>query len=268
MPTYEQKLTEFARGKRFLRLPRPIRDRADALCDACGSTRPRTLYALEDPESKRHFFVGDTCLKVLVKQGAILRYGGNSGQAEFENEMRLRSAEVHGDHSISDNVETALKPAGSEYSPRQTAPEPDPQPIYSAIFIIETTYDYQAFAYGFPSVGDGMYAWGYAREERYRKVWRPGGEKGLVLEEESVERPDAIVQCISKAWDEACSGQQIGRLIPDSQGTPDRGDKDIANPHPFVPLFFVDSLAQMVTALATKSPESMPADINPDGSSK
>ena len=268
MPTYEQKLTEFARGKRFLRLPRPIRDRADALCDACGSTRPRTLYALEDPESKRHFFVGDTCLKVLVKQGAILRYGRNSGRAEFENEMRLRSAEIHSDQSILDNVETASKPAGPEYSPRQTAPEPDPQPIYPAIFIIETPYDYQAFAYGFPSLGDGMYAWGYAREERYRKVWRPGGEKGLVLEEESVEQPDAILQCISKAWDEACSGRQIGRLIPDSQDAPEKGDEDVPHPNSFVPLPFVNSFAQMVTALTAKFPESRPAGTNPDRSSQ
>ena len=97
MTTYEQKLTEFAQGRRFLRLPRPVRDRADALCDACSSPRPRTLYALEDPDSKRHFFVGDTCLKELVKLGAILRYGRHSGQAEFENEMRLRSVEHQGD---------------------------------------------------------------------------------------------------------------------------------------------------------------------------
>ncbi len=44
MATYEQKLTLFVQGKRLLRLPRPVRDRADACCDACGSTQPRTLY--------------------------------------------------------------------------------------------------------------------------------------------------------------------------------------------------------------------------------
>ena len=114
MPTYEQKLTEFARGKRFLRLPRPIRDRADALCDACDSTRPHTLYGLEDTESKRHFFVGDTCLKGLVKLGAILRYGRHSGQAQFENEMRLRSLEHRGDQYASLTSEGALEPIGPE----------------------------------------------------------------------------------------------------------------------------------------------------------
>ena len=48
MATYEEKLTAFARGQKLLRLPRPLRNRADAFCDACGSTRPRTLCALKD----------------------------------------------------------------------------------------------------------------------------------------------------------------------------------------------------------------------------
>ncbi len=73
MPTYEEKLAAFAQGKRLLRLARQIRDRADGLCDACGSTQPRTLYTLKDPESDRYYFLGDTCLKELVKLGAILK---------------------------------------------------------------------------------------------------------------------------------------------------------------------------------------------------
>ena len=169
MPTYEQKLTEFARGKRFLRLPRPIRDRADALCDACDSTRPHTLFGLEDTESKRHFFVGDTCLKGLVKLGVILRYGRHSGQAQFENEMRLRSLEHRGDQYASLTSEGALEPIGPEDGSNEHRPGIEPKPIYPAIFVIETVHDYQAFAYGFPSEGEGMYAWGYARKERHRK---------------------------------------------------------------------------------------------------
>ncbi|MBC8282055.1 MAG: hypothetical protein H8E48_14845 [Chloroflexi bacterium] len=267
MATYEQKLTEFAQGKRFLRLSRPIRVRADALCDACGSTRPRTLYALEDQASKRHFFVGDTCSKELVKLGAIFRYGRKSGQAQFENEMRLRSAELESDQSFLTSVESTLNPAGREDSPRTSTPEPASQPIYPAIFVIETTYDYQAFAYGFPSVGGGTYAWGYAREERYQKLWTPGGERGLVLEEKAVEQPDAIVQCINKAWEEACSGRKLGRLTQDSRVEPDWGEDNRGYPNAFAQLPFVDSLAQMVAALAGKFPESRPVDIDPDRSS-
>jgi hypothetical protein len=265
MATYEQRLTEFAQGRKFLRIPRPIRDRADALCDACGSTRPRTLYALEDPDSNRYFFVGETCLKELVKLGAILRYGRHSGQAEFEKEMGVRRTELQDDQRSPSTVVAASDAAGQEYP--SSATEVDPRPIYPAIFIIETVHDYQAFAYAFPSEGDGMYAWGYARQERYQKVWRNGGENGLVLEEETVANPDAIVQSINGAWEEACSGRQLGKLIPDGKNAPERADDDTQDPGPFVPLPFVDSLTRIITALAFKPTESRRSVIDSDLSS-
>lgn len=97
MPTYEQKLNEFSQGKRLLRLPRPLRDRADGYCDACGSSQPRTLYTIKDLESERYYFVGDTCLKELTKRGVILRrYGRESGQQAYESEMVLRAQELEG----------------------------------------------------------------------------------------------------------------------------------------------------------------------------
>jgi hypothetical protein len=95
MSNYEQKLDQFAQGKRLLRLPRPIRDRADASCDACGSSQPRTLYALKDLESDRYYFLGDTCLKETVKRGSVLRrYGKESGLQAFNAEMERRSSEA------------------------------------------------------------------------------------------------------------------------------------------------------------------------------
>ena len=95
MLTYEQKLAEFAHGKRLLRLPRPVRDRSDAFCDACGSSQPRTLYTLKDLESERYYFVGDTCLTKLTKSGAVLRrYGRESGQKAYESEMGSRTREL------------------------------------------------------------------------------------------------------------------------------------------------------------------------------
>ena len=94
MTTYEQKLTLFVQGKRLLRLQRPIRDRADASCDACGSTQPRTLYPLKELDSGRHYFVGDSCLKELMKLGVIpKRYGRESGQVAYETELHLRAQE-------------------------------------------------------------------------------------------------------------------------------------------------------------------------------
>ena len=96
MGTYEQRLeqrlSEFAEEKRLLRLPRPVRDRADACCDACGSTQPRILYGLKDPDSGRYYFVGNTCLKELVKRGAVLRrFGNESGRVAYEAEMGRRT---------------------------------------------------------------------------------------------------------------------------------------------------------------------------------
>ena len=76
MLTYEKRLAEFAHGKSLLRLPRPVRDRADA-------------------ESERYYFVGDTCLTKLAKSGVVLRgYGRESGQKAYESEMELRTQEL------------------------------------------------------------------------------------------------------------------------------------------------------------------------------
>ena len=73
MTTYEAKLNEFADGKMFIRLAQRVRDRADAQCDACGSTQPRILTGLRDPRSESYFFVGDTCLKELMNRKVISR---------------------------------------------------------------------------------------------------------------------------------------------------------------------------------------------------
>ena len=91
MATYEQKLSDFGGDKRLLRLPRPVRDRANASCDVCGSAQPRMLCGLKDPDSGRYYFVGNTCLKGLVKQGVVLkRFDRESGQVAYEAEMERR----------------------------------------------------------------------------------------------------------------------------------------------------------------------------------
>ena len=98
MATYEERIAAFAQGKKLLRMPRPIRNRADAYCDACGSTRPTNLSALKDLESGRSFFVGTTCLQQLASnRGIVRRYGKESGQTAYEKEMQLRSDETQRD---------------------------------------------------------------------------------------------------------------------------------------------------------------------------
>ncbi len=117
MPTYEQKLDGFSQGKRLLRLPRLLRDRADAYCDTCGSSQPRTLYTIKDLESERYFFVGDTYLKELTKRGAVLRrYGRESGQKAFESEVLLRAEELERGKASS-NEHDAVAPATEGWRP-------------------------------------------------------------------------------------------------------------------------------------------------------
>ena len=111
MASYEEKLTSFAQGKRLLRLPRPIRNRADAFCDACGSTLPRTLFALKDIESGR-YFAGINCLKELASQGTILRrFGKESGRAAYDGEMQLRNEESEGEVTLWSDAARGNNPA-------------------------------------------------------------------------------------------------------------------------------------------------------------
>ncbi len=199
MPTYEQKFTDFAQGKRLLRLARPIRDRADAFCDACGSTQPRTLYALEDLDSERHYFVGDTCLKELAKRGAILRYGRHSGRVAFENEMKLRAQEFEADNGTNTDGGPHPNPDVQKLSVITSPLNPgnDTKRLFPAILVIQTAEGYQALAAAF-SPRDGTFYWGHAQEPRYHEVWRPGGEGGLVLEKERVDSPDALGSALAR----------------------------------------------------------------------
>lgn len=240
MPTYEQKLDEFAEGKRLIRLARPIRDRADAFCDACGSTQPRTLYILEDLDSERHYFVGDTCLKELAKRGAVLRYGRHSGRAAFENEMKLRAQEFAEEEETNDGGVPRSIP--SELS--QPYPGDDGRHLYPAILVIQTPEGYQAFASAF-SPRDGKFSLGHAQEPRYQEVWRQGGERGLVLEKERVDSPDALRICINKAWEEATSSRPAMGLVKPRQNGNIELSVDI---HTFDALLEVQDMAEIASS--------------------
>ena len=248
MDTYEQKLAEFAQGKRLLRLARPIRDRADAFCDACGSTQPRTLYALADLDTERHYFVGDTCLKELAKRGAILRYGRRSGREAFENEMKLRALEYGADREggATANGTAPPKPDEQKSSVANTRSNSanDAQLLFPVILVIETAEEYQAYASAFLAE-DGTYSWGHAREARYQEVWRQVGEGGLVLEKDRVDRPDALNQCLTNAWKEA-----ISQPAESGVGTPRvidaNGDDDSTSlPRPLRDLLKLEAIANL-----------------------
>lgn len=206
MPTYEQRLDEFAEGKRLVGLSKPVRDRADAKCDACGSIQPRTLYGQRDEDSGRYYFVGHNCLKELVKRGAILRrFGRESGPAAYARERDLRAQELS-EERTRDGADSKLLTATSQKSdvtnnPLQM-PESEGSVTLPVVLVIETSGHIEAFVCNFTSVG-ALCSWGYAQEARYEEVWGRVGEKGMILERVKQERTDALDLCVSKAWNSA-----------------------------------------------------------------
>ncbi len=88
---YEERLRAFAEGKRLGRLAKAVHDPERGVCDACGSTLPRTLFGLRDTVSDRHFFVGQSCLAWLVETGLVAkaRYR-HSAEVAYRREMEMR----------------------------------------------------------------------------------------------------------------------------------------------------------------------------------
>ena len=244
MLSYEQKLAEFTEGKNLIRLPRPIRDRADVCCDACGSNHPRTLYALKESESNRHYFVGNTCLKELVKLGAILRkFGRESGQSVFEEEMKLRASdglEPGGSNSTVPSQLELPQPNLSSASPDIPPADSSGQPLTPMVLILESPDHYQAVV-SFISSQGVAYGWGSAREPRSTKHWRQGGERGLVLEEMKEENPFASRRCLTTAWHEAISQLDGALGLTDDMGGINRRADRAQFDRPFLTLLRLDS---------------------------
>jgi len=92
---YEERLRAFAEGKRLGRLTKAVRDPEDGVCDACGSTLPRTLFGLKDTVRGRHFFVGQNCLAWLLETGLVARARyRHSAEVAYRREMELRRNEA------------------------------------------------------------------------------------------------------------------------------------------------------------------------------
>ena len=218
MATYEQRLAAFVKGRQFTRLSRPIRDRADAVCDACGSTQARTLFALKDEESGRYAFVGDTCLREMTRLGVILRrFGKDAAREAYEREMAQRAEEVGAtpatpkEGSPDEPSDGSTPRSGDALPVADPAAAGAPQPDWSTVtpevvptlFILEAPTYYHALAL-FLS-GDGTpRGWGYARENRYDHV-RQHIEGHTDHEEVRTERSDALPTSVSSAWAHACA---------------------------------------------------------------
>jgi hypothetical protein len=73
MSHYQERLDAFAAGRRFARMRRPVRNRADSWCDACGSVQARLLFGVKDERSGEVYFVGEHCLQELAERGVVVR---------------------------------------------------------------------------------------------------------------------------------------------------------------------------------------------------
>ncbi len=166
MTTYQQKLAAFTQEKNLLRLTRPIRNRADAFCDACGSTRPRTLCTLKDLESGRYYFAGANCLKELASQGVILRrFGKESGQAAYESEMQLRTEETQGESTPQKRQDTIREQTPKAVSTGDSQPNTlsGGNTVHPAVFMIQYPDHYSAFV-SINADGGKTQGWGYAED--------------------------------------------------------------------------------------------------------
>ncbi len=81
---------------------------------------------------------------------------------------------------------------------------------------------------------------------------------GLVLEKKRVDSPDALSQCVAKAWEEACSGRQTMGLAPPSQDGTNGGNENSVSVPVFNALLGFEAMAEIAASLpgATKGSRS------------
>ncbi len=220
MSSYEQKLDQFARGKSLVRLARTVRDRADARCDACGSTQPRTLHALKDVASERYYFVGESCFKGLADRGTILRrFGREAANEAFKTEMERRALEMEKGMAAPEPGSDGQHAEATASEPTDTSPDPASGvwPLYPAAVVVEGNEHYQAFVSILSAQGT-ICAWGCATESRHEETWRKRWDGGVLLERVTQERPNALGLCLNRAWHDAWSRFEGSEQLPSLAG--------------------------------------------------
>ncbi len=164
---YEERLRAFAEGKRLGRLTKAVRDPEDGVCDACGSTLPRTLFGLRDTVSDRHYFVGQSCLSWLLETGLVARARyRQSAEVAYRREMEMRR---NGADVSTDGPSSGTGDQGDLPHRRL-----DLRNLRRTILIVETESHYEAVV----RLEDrGRRVSGRAQEPRWGKGWarRDGG---------------------------------------------------------------------------------------------
>ena len=215
MDSYGTKLDQFADGKELVRLSKPLRDHAEASCDACGSTQPRTLFCLKNIGPVRYFFVGNNCLRELAKRGVVRkRFGKESTPVAYQEEMERRAQERSTEPLLEhDNIAETPGARSKSFTPGaliSSASESESSSHYAEVYVIETKDEYHAFI-SIKCLDSPKCYWGYAMEVKHESALERRGEEGFELDWVNRERPHALEHSLSKAMEEAYTRFQVSR---------------------------------------------------------
>jgi hypothetical protein len=197
---YEERLRAFAEGKRLGRLAKAVRDPEDGVCDACGSTLPRTLFGLRDTVSGRHYFVGQNCLVWLLEAGLVARARyRQSAEVAYRREMEMRR---NGVDASTDGPSPYTDDQGDLHRRRS-----DLRNLRRTILITETETHYEALV----RLEDGRrHVSGRAQEPRWGQGWARHDGGVVLLERVPRPRRNAVVICLLKAYREARAAWRDG----------------------------------------------------------
>ncbi len=190
---YEERLRAFAEGKRLGRVAKAVRDPEDGLCDACGSTLPRTLFGLRDTVSDRHYFVGQNCLSLLLERGLVARTRyRQSAEVAYRREMEMRR---NGAGASTDGPSPRI---GDQADlPRR---RDDLRHLRRTFLILETETHYEALV----RLEDGhRRVSGRAQETRWGQGWARHDGGVVLLERVPRVRRNAVAICVLKAYRKA-----------------------------------------------------------------
>ncbi len=124
----------------------------------------------KDEDTGRYYFVGDNCLKELVKRGAILRrFGRESGPAAYAREQDLRAQEL-GDERTGEGAVGKLPTSTSQMTDLTDHAlqklESEGSGTFPVVLVLETSGHFEAIACNFTSAGT-LRSQGYGREDKY-----------------------------------------------------------------------------------------------------
>ncbi len=208
---YEERLRGFAEGKRLGRLAKAVRDSEDGVCDACGSTLPRTLFGLKDTVSDRHYFVGQNCLSWLLETGLVAktRYR-HSAEVAYRREMEMRR---NGAGASADEPSPSTHHQGDIPQRRL-----DLRNLRRTILITETESHYEALV----RLEDGhRRVSARAQGPRWSQGWARHDGGGVLLERVPRAKRSAVIICLLNAYRKARAAWRDGEVLdgydPDSK---------------------------------------------------